>query len=229
MHFRRLVGLLPPHLFDALPPCRGHTKVNDFDMKQAIATVRQQNILQGQVTMGNTQVVQPPHRFHDLPGNGPKFSLILLARLLVFVAPCEQVSLGRERNSHIRKSSVTENVVQLTGIRKFQSVQVPDDANVKPRSFCSSWILLCKLFRASCNPPVRHLLHSYHAATIKSLHQINTTVVSNGILKQLHKLQVCSLPGLDINRLLQCRIQHVHRHLCSFILLWWGNRIGVRR
>mmetsp|Transcript_8555 Transcript_8555/g.25961 ORF Transcript_8555/g.25961 Transcript_8555/m.25961 type:complete len:279 (+) Transcript_8555:299-1135(+) len=197
VHFRCLVGLLPSHL--ALHSLRGgaHAKVDDLH-PQIPASVREKDVLQGQVSMSNAHFVQHPDRIEHLQHQRLHDFLPCRPRRRIPVAPAEEVALRCERSHDVRGIAVPEYALRLTDERTAQVVELLHEGDVAPRPLRCSRVLRLELLWSTSNPGGGHALNRHPNLLVRAAvyHLVHPALVSDGILQLAHEFKFARFPGL---------------------------------
>mmetsp|Transcript_58241 Transcript_58241/g.125104 ORF Transcript_58241/g.125104 Transcript_58241/m.125104 type:complete len:295 (+) Transcript_58241:451-1335(+) len=234
MHLGRLIDLLASHLLPAGTLQGRHSEVYDLHLQQPIARIVEQDILEGNVSVRNAQVMQSPNRREDLHRNGQHRDLALLARTRLSGAPREEVALGGQGGDDVGVLLVAKDALQVHGVWEAPPVQAPQEPDVAPRKFGRVGMPVSEVVRPQRHPRVGHALHRnllFRRAVAQ--HHVHVTPVPQSVLEALHHSEVARVPrpyalAELIHALVQlelrdgCNRSNVYVHLLEII----GHRAG---
>mmetsp|Transcript_50580 Transcript_50580/g.145836 ORF Transcript_50580/g.145836 Transcript_50580/m.145836 type:complete len:305 (-) Transcript_50580:2-916(-) len=185
MRFWRAVHNLSSRLALHFAPQGRRPEVDELRVQGRIKP-RQQDILQGEVAVGDPQIVQPTHRRANLSDDWPHLCFPLTSGCghgLVH-APIEQIALATIARRHQGLVNAAEDTVQAASVGVPMRSEQPHNGNVKPRLLCRLRVEIVEVPGAMLYPSGGHSLHRQELAAVGSiLHKLHLAMVRLGLLQ----------------------------------------------
>mmetsp|Transcript_53949 Transcript_53949/g.151610 ORF Transcript_53949/g.151610 Transcript_53949/m.151610 type:complete len:268 (+) Transcript_53949:536-1339(+) len=227
MHLRRLVCGLADGLHPG-PLRAGHAEIDDPD-GEGILAFREQDVLQGQVSMRETEAVQPPHGVEDLHDHRQQASLPGAPRRVAHgAAEREEVPLRRQLGDDVGALVVPVDAHEAAGVGEAAAAQLRDRQYVEPGPLRLLRVSRRELLGARADPLVRDSLrghepplnnvgrHQHLPAISRSVHQLT----NEGEAVRLPRGDARGRPGLSGQRHLKGRARRGAR--------WRRGLLGAR-
>eukprot|EP00429_Kryptoperidinium_foliaceum_P117703 CAMPEP_0176291202 /NCGR_PEP_ID=MMETSP0121_2-20121125/55425_1 /TAXON_ID=160619 /ORGANISM="Kryptoperidinium foliaceum, Strain CCMP 1326" /LENGTH=489 /DNA_ID=CAMNT_0017632033 /DNA_START=308 /DNA_END=1777 /DNA_ORIENTATION=- len=192
-----LVGGLPPHLALHRSAQRRHAEVDELHLRPGVRP-RDEEVLQGEVAVGDAEVVQHADGLDDVGDNGPDDRLPPRARSRhgLSEAPVVEVPLLAEGARDHGLPAAAKEAVQAADVGVAHGPQEADEADVKPRPLLRLGVPRVELGGAAADPLVGHRLHRREPAPAGAvLHELHAAEVAAASWSSLAKVHLELLHG----------------------------------